>query len=121
MKDDVLELYSKYGEVKDVFLPTDRQTGEFRGFAFVTMDKEAAEKAIEETSGMEFLGRRLAVSLPLPPGERGARVARARECNNRSASWLLYTIACTVSYFLSLFVYSPEKALRWKSFFLHFT
>lgn len=72
-EEDVKELYSKYGNVRDVYFPKKRDTGEPRGFAFVTLDEEVAEKAIEETNGMDFMGRPLVVSLPLPPGERGAR------------------------------------------------
>jgi cold-inducible RNA-binding protein len=79
--DDLIGLFEKYGNVKDCFLPTDRETGEPRGFAFVTLDdEEAAEKAIEATNDMEFLGRPLVVNKPIPPGEKKAsRNNRIRE------------------------------------------
>jgi cold-inducible RNA-binding protein len=68
-----LELYSQYGDVTDVYIPRNKETGEPRGFAFVTLDEENATKAIEATNGMEYMGRQLAVSLPLPPGEKSTR------------------------------------------------
>lgn len=70
-REQLMELYSQYGEVKSVFIPSDRTTGAGRGFAFVTMSDEDAANAIESTNGMEFEGRRLVVSEPLPPGEKG--------------------------------------------------
>ena len=75
----MLDLFSQYGTVSDVFFPTNKQTGAPRGFAFITLDAEAAEKAIEATNGMDFGGRPLTVSLPLPPGEKGARKPRTRK------------------------------------------
>jgi acyl-CoA synthetase (AMP-forming)/AMP-acid ligase II len=44
---DVREVFAEYGTVKQIYLPTDRETGRFRGFAFVTLETEAEEgKAI---------------------------------------------------------------------------
>ncbi|MEL6899665.1 MAG: RNA-binding protein, partial [Cyanobacteria bacterium J06606_4] len=45
---DLSEVFSEYGAVKRITLPTDRETGRPRGFAFVEMEDEAnEEKAIE--------------------------------------------------------------------------
>lgn len=84
--EDVKEIYAKYGEVKDAFLPMDKKTNRPRGFAFVTLDKEVAEKAIEETNGMDFMGRGLTVSMPLPPGEKPVFEKRER----KSIYWAFY-------------------------------
>ena len=35
-KQHVHDDFSKYGEIEDVYLPTDRETGKLRGFGFVT-------------------------------------------------------------------------------------
>ena len=41
---DLKEVFEKYGEVGDVFIPSDRETGRTRGFAFVRFyDKKDAE------------------------------------------------------------------------------
>lgn len=60
---EVQTLFSQVGEIKDVFLPTDRESGRPRGFAFVefTSDEDAA-KAIEKFNGYELSGRALRVN-----------------------------------------------------------
>ena len=62
------ELFSEHGDVKSVKLVNDRYTGKPRGFAFVEMDDEAAESAINATDGVEFDGRSLKVNLAKPRG-----------------------------------------------------
>lgn len=66
----MVEFYSQYGTVREVYIPLDVATGRARGFAFVTMDEEDADKAIEETNGQTYMGRVLAVSVPLPRGQK---------------------------------------------------
>jgi RNA recognition motif-containing protein len=73
---DLKEVFADYGEVKRVVLPTDRETGRLRGFAFVEMSEEAQEDAaITELDGAEWMGRQLRVNK-----------AKPREENQRS-SW----------------------------------
>jgi RNA recognition motif-containing protein len=62
------ELFAAHGEVKSVKLISDRYTGKPRGFAFVEMDDEAAEVAVNATDGVEFEGRSLKVNLAKPRG-----------------------------------------------------
>ena len=65
-------LFSNYGEVEEVAVITDRETGRPRGFAFVTMkDEESGRKAIEATNGQEFEGRTLNVNEARPREQRG--------------------------------------------------
>ena len=67
-------LFSNYGEVTEVAIITDRETGRPRGFAFVTMaDEEAGKKAIEDLNGNDFEGRSLNVNeaRPKTPGGGG--------------------------------------------------
>jgi cold-inducible RNA-binding protein len=68
---DVRELFSQYGSVTEVSLPTDRDTGRPRGFAFVAMDtKEAMDAAIKGLNGLEWMGRALTVNEARPREER---------------------------------------------------
>lgn len=54
------ELFESYGEVVSVSIVLDRETGRSRGFAFVKLGtREAAERAIEELNGREWMGRNL--------------------------------------------------------------
>ena len=51
---ELRSLFSHHGEVTDLHIPTDRETGRPRGFAFVTMDSaQAMNNAIEALNGKE--------------------------------------------------------------------
>lgn len=55
--------FSKFGAVSDVHLVTDRETGQSRGFAFVTMDNPAeADAATSALNGASLDGRPLKVN-----------------------------------------------------------
>jgi RNA recognition motif-containing protein len=66
-EDDLREVFAEYGEVSRISLPTDRETGRKRGFAFVEMKDESQEDlAISELDGAEWLGRELKVNKAKP-------------------------------------------------------
>lgn len=71
-RDELQSLMSQVGEVRDVFLPNDRETGRPRGFAFVefSADEDAA-KAIEKFNGYELGGRALRVNAAEDRPRRG--------------------------------------------------
>ncbi|MGK7878966.1 MAG: RNA recognition motif domain-containing protein [Crocosphaera sp.] len=70
-KDDLNEVFTEYGQVKRVHIPTDRESGRMRGFAFVEMKSDEEEqKAIDDLDGAEWMGRTL-------------KVNKARERENR--------------------------------------
>lgn len=70
-EEDVSSIFAEYGTVKQVQLPTDRESGRPRGFGFVEMETEAAETAaIEALDGAEWLGRVLKVNKAKPRKER---------------------------------------------------
>lgn len=70
-QEDLSNVFAEYGTVKRVQVPTDRETGRPRGFAFVEMDTEAAENAaIEALDGAEWMGRALKVNKAKPREER---------------------------------------------------
>ncbi|MEM9415423.1 MAG: RNA-binding protein [Planctomycetota bacterium] len=64
-------LFSNYGQVQEVAVITDRDTGRPRGFAFVTMDDDGGKQAIEALNGNEFEGRTLTVNEARPRENRG--------------------------------------------------
>ncbi|MGF1457797.1 MAG: RNA recognition motif domain-containing protein [Leptolyngbyaceae cyanobacterium] len=71
-EEDLREVFADYGEVKRISLPTDRETGRKRGFAFVEMVDEAHEDtAISELDGAEWLGRELRVNKARPRNDSG--------------------------------------------------
>ena len=64
---DMEQLFAQHGKVISVAIPTDRDTGRKRGFAFVEMDTPAeAEAAIQGLNGKNVDGRELAVNLSRP-------------------------------------------------------
>lgn len=59
--------FSAYGQVVEVAIINDRDTGRPRGFAFVTMaSDEAGRAAIENLNGRELDGRTLTVNEARP-------------------------------------------------------
>jgi RNA recognition motif-containing protein len=71
-QDDLNQTFAEYGTVKQVKLPTDRETGRLRGFAFVEMTNDAEETAaIEALDGAEWMGRSLKVNKAKPREDRG--------------------------------------------------
>ena len=72
-QEDLVDLFSQYGEIKHCSLPLDRETGRKRGFAFVEMTTEEAEqKAIDDLQEVEWMGRNIRVNKATPrEGGRG--------------------------------------------------
>jgi len=71
-RDELQSLMSQVGQVRDVFLPNDRETGRPRGFAFVEFaSDEDAAKAIEKFNGFEIGGRALRVNAAEDRPRRG--------------------------------------------------
>ncbi|HUU14727.1 MAG TPA: RNA-binding protein [Terriglobia bacterium] len=70
-EDALRDLFGPFGEVQQVRIMTDRDTGKSRGFAFVEMaqDDDAA-KAIGALNGKEFEGRALTINEARPRPER---------------------------------------------------
>ena len=61
-REDVKAAFEAFGEVHDVSLITDRDTGRPRGFGFVEMDEKGAEAAIAALDSKDFQGRNLTVN-----------------------------------------------------------
>jgi RNA recognition motif-containing protein len=72
-QDDLSRTFAEYGTVRRVQLPTDRETGRVRGFAFVEMGTDTEETAaIDALDGAEWMGRDLKVNKAKPREERGS-------------------------------------------------
>jgi len=76
-REELIEAFSAAGRVVDAKVPTDRETGRPRGFAFVEFESdEAAQRCIEQLNGRDLKGRPLRVNEaenrpPRPPGAPG--------------------------------------------------
>ncbi len=72
-QDNLQTVFAEYGTVRQVKLPTDRETGQMRGFAFVEMSTETEElAAIEALDGAEWMGRDLKVNKAKPKEDRSS-------------------------------------------------
>jgi cold-inducible RNA-binding protein len=77
-EESVRSLFEPYGVIERVSLPTDRETGRARGFAFVEMTNAAeADRAIEALNGTNLDGRALNINEARPKAEGGRRERRS--------------------------------------------
>lgn len=68
------EIFAASGTVVSVKIPTDRDTGRKRGFAFVEMSsQEEAEAAVKALDGQDVEGRQIAVNPARPQRPRNNR------------------------------------------------
>lgn len=62
-REELEALFVPFGELAELVVPTDRDTGRPRGFAFVTFaSAESATQAIQKLDGVELGGRNLRVN-----------------------------------------------------------
>ncbi|MFP5463898.1 MAG: RNA recognition motif domain-containing protein [Gammaproteobacteria bacterium] len=73
-EDQLRELFSEYGQITDLAMIMDRETGRPKGFAFITFAaQQAAEKALEQ-NGRDLGGRPLKVNMAMErDASRGPR------------------------------------------------
>ena len=65
-ENDLTDAFAQCGTVEAVNLITDRDTGRSKGFGFVTMSEEDADKAIGKLNGSQLDGRALTVNEAKP-------------------------------------------------------
>jgi RNA recognition motif-containing protein len=71
-EETLMSAFSEFGEVSEVKLMIERETGRSRGFAFVEMaSSDGAQKAIEQMNGAVLDGRPLRVNEAERRPERG--------------------------------------------------
>ncbi len=64
--EELIEFFSRYGNVIGSRIITDRETGRSRGFGFVEVAEEDAGRLAEELNGSDFNGRSLTVNEARP-------------------------------------------------------
>ena len=67
---DITAAFEQFGPVESVAIITDRDTGRSKGFGFVMMSEEGADKAIAKLNGTELSGRALTVNEAKPMVKR---------------------------------------------------
>ncbi|TGL90357.1 RNA-binding protein [Leptospira congkakensis] len=62
-EENIRQIFSVYGVIQDLKMIHDRETGNFRGFAFITYgNPEEAEEAVTQMNGQPIDGRNLKVT-----------------------------------------------------------
>ena len=70
---EIRDAFEAYGQVQEVSLIQDRDTGRPKGFGFVEMPTSAeAQAAIEALNGKEFTGRAITVNEARPRQDRSS-------------------------------------------------
>ncbi|KXN72788.1 RNP-1 like RNA-binding protein [Conidiobolus coronatus NRRL 28638] len=73
-KDEVHDHFSPFGEIVEISIAVDKESGRNRGFGFVTYEREeSAKDAIQNLDGSEFKGRKLGVKAAEANKERTSR------------------------------------------------
>ena len=67
---DVTSAFEQCGAVESVSIITDRDTGRSKGFGFVVMEEDGANKAIATLNGAQLNGRTLTVNEAKPRVKR---------------------------------------------------
>jgi superfamily II DNA/RNA helicase len=65
-EEGLAEMFTRFGEVQQATLITDRRSGRSKGFGFVDMPEPSARKAIKALNGMSVSGRDLTVRFAKP-------------------------------------------------------
>ncbi len=82
--EDLRAEFSKFGNVEDAIVLTDKFSGRSKGLGFVTMSTdEEAQAAIEGLNGVELDGRQIAVNVAQPPKPREERRSGGGGFNDR--------------------------------------
>ena len=77
---ELIELFEQIGQVTEVSVITDRDTGRSKGFGFVEMgDQQAARTAIERLNGTLLSDRTITVNEARERQSTGSRGYQARE------------------------------------------
>lgn len=96
---DLRALFGPFGQLGRVHLPTDRETGRARGFAFVEMtNDEEAKKAIAALDGKEVGGRNVKVNEARPKERSGPPSRGGGGGNNRGGGGGRYDNSARDSY-----------------------
>ncbi|MFL2493460.1 MAG: CxxC-x17-CxxC domain-containing protein [Candidatus Thalassarchaeum sp.] len=73
-EEELREIFSAHGKLKEVHIATDRETGRSKGFAFITFaSKKEGATAIKELNGSEIHSRKITVQESKPSGGRDRR------------------------------------------------
>ena len=86
-QDTLGEVFSEFGDVYDCYIPSDPATGSSRGFGFVAMEPEDAQRAIAELDSCELDGRIIRVNEAQPKGKRRPNQESNEDNKSEEEGW----------------------------------
>jgi|GEM_PF-307481 len=78
-QENLIALFKPYGYVRKVVIPTDKETGKAKGFAFVEIDSNDAETIISDLDGYSLNNRSISVKIAEERGDRPQRPANSSD------------------------------------------
>ena len=85
---DLRDTFGAFGDLTDVYVAMDRETGRPRGFAFVTFSTaEESKLAIEKMHGVDLDGRAITVNEARPKEENGGGGRSFSSPNRRAGAF----------------------------------
>lgn len=83
-KEDIQEFFAQYGTINEVKLIMDFETGQSKGFGFVTFSsQQECDEAVKGANGVDFGNRKLRVNLAKSKSDRGPRGGRGGDRGGR--------------------------------------
>lgn len=64
-QNELQDAFEKFGTISEINIPTNRETGKPRGFAFVKFESEDSAQEALSMDGQDFNGRNIKVSIAL--------------------------------------------------------
>lgn len=78
-EDELRDLFSQYGNIEEIKLIIDFNTGRSKGFGFITYaSNQDCETAVEKANGFELGGRKLKVNIARDDNRRSGGAGGAR-------------------------------------------
>lgn len=82
--EDLKSFFGQYGEIEEVKLITDRDTGRSKGFAFITYTNQQSAQNSLAANGTELKGRKMRVNPARDRNDGGGRRGSGERSFNRS-------------------------------------
>jgi RNA recognition motif-containing protein len=83
----VRELFEQHGKVESIAWITDRDTGRFRGFAFLEMEESSANAAIKSLNSQMLDGRELRINEARPKDDKRRGGGNDRNSNRNRGGY----------------------------------
>ena len=79
---ELQNVFGKFGEVTEIKIPTDRESGRARGFAFITFESQQAAQEALTMDGKELMERAMRVNMATDKKEGDSRGGRGGRGGN---------------------------------------